>query len=114
MKSVLLKIVRFIHSIIGVIMCWGCLLPQQFLYIPVLAFPLVYLQYQFNEYRCILSDLQIYLGDKDMRLDSEWPAIRSSISKITDDSKISDTQIKMGMYGIWILVWSVALYRLVH
>ena len=111
MKSVLLKIVRFVHQVIGFFIMFGCFLPHPFVLCTIFGFPLAYLQYQFNDNRCVITDLQRYLGDTEIDTGTDWPDVRTYFSRF-GISKVSDKQIEIVMYTIWFTGWCIALARI--
>jgi hemolysin-activating ACP:hemolysin acyltransferase len=92
---------------------FGCLVPQQFLWVHALFWPLVFLHWQFNNGNCIITDLQKKAGDQQLTTESgSWPYIRGLLATFGDTRVISDTQIHIAIYTIYTVSWATSLYKL--
>ena len=61
MKESLIFIVSTFHKLLVYFMVFGCLLPPQYLWIHLLFWPIVLIHWQFNDGKCCLTQLELYL-----------------------------------------------------
>jgi hypothetical protein len=109
----LVKLLSVLHLASTFFLLFGCLVPQKFLWVHVLFWPLVFLHWQLNNGNCIVTDLQKKVGDPNITAKSgSWPYIRSLLANFGDTRAISDTQIHIAIYTIYTVSWAVSLYRL--
>ena len=102
-----------VHLVSTLFLFFGCLVPQKFLWVHALFWPLVFLHWQLNNGNCIITDLQKKVGDQQLTAKSgSWPYIRGLLSKFVDTQAISDNQIRDAIYTLYTVSWAVSLYRL--
>jgi hypothetical protein len=88
-------------------MFFGFLLPETFLFYFIFTWPMVYLHWQFNNGRCILTELEYYIDNRPYpppaNKDHDYPFMRSVFADF--NIKISDEEIHslilFGLTGTW-------------
>lgn len=109
----LVKFLSILHLTSTFFLFFGCLVPQKFLWVHVLFWPLVFLHWQLNNGNCIITDLQKKAGDQQLTTESgSWPYIRGLLATFVDTRNIQDNQIRDAIYAIYTASWAVSLYRL--
>ena len=113
MKEILKTILVFIHKLIVYFMAFGFLLPHGFLLYFLLTWPLVYLHWQFNNNRCVLTELEYYLDDTPYPPTVDKDHNNPFVMKLLNDFGIhlSDSQVHYGiMYGFTVS-WMIGAFR---
>ncbi len=109
----LVKLLLVLHLASTFFLFFGCLVPQKFLWVHVLFWPLVFLHWQLNNGNCIVTDFQKKVGDPHITAKSgSWPYIRSLLANFVDTRNIQDNHIRDTFYTIYTVSWAVSLYRL--
>ena len=110
---VLVQLLAALHLASTFFLLFGCLVPQKFLWVHALFWPLVFLHWQLNNGNCILSDLQKKAGDLQLKSnEGSWPYVRGLLANFGYTSNIQDNQIRDAIYTVYTVSWAVSLYRL--
>jgi hypothetical protein len=107
-KQILKKILVFIHILVSLFLAFGFIMPEPFLFYFLFTWPAIYLHWQINDNRCILTDLEYYLDGKEQapKNNYEFPFVKKQLAKInikpTNDMQIYYFFI-YGMTTFWII-----------
>jgi hypothetical protein len=118
-KDILKEILIKTHEFIGLFTLFGCLIPNRYLPIFIATWPLIYLSWQLNYNRCILTDLEYYLDNKKfppiIQDDYNYPFIRRMLKKINskyaDEKELSNKQFHYFMVSLATITWLLGLIR---
>jgi|LakMenEpi03Aug12_release.lakeMendotaPanAssembly.Ray.scaffolds.fasta_scaffold1713252_2 hypothetical protein len=113
LKTILKKILIIIHNLIVYFMAIGFLMPDFLLSFYIITWPSVYLHWQFNNNRCILTELEYYLDNKPYP-----PTVDADHDYIYISKMLRDLNIKMSndkihysiVYGFTIF-WIIGCIR---
>lgn len=115
MKDSLIFIVNTFHKLLVYFMIFGCFLPPKYLWIHLFFWPIVYLHWQFNDGKCCLTELELYLKNvKDApTADKDYGEEHYFIKKILADYNINLTSEEMhkGTLTLLTVSWLVSLIR---
>jgi len=109
--KILILLLEIIHRILVYFMLFGFILPIKFLYIHIFAWPLVYLHWQLNNDRCILTEWEYKLKGIEYKYiptsseDHDWPFMRKALSilNINLTNKQMDKYIKKYLTIAWLI-----------
>ena len=113
-RQILKNIVIFIHILVSIFMVIGFLFPTKFLFYFLFLWPAVYLHWQINDNRCILSDLEYYI-------DGKTPPPGNNYEFPNTQKKLAELGIKLQhmdiyyffMYGLSTF-WIIGLIRYMY
>jgi hypothetical protein len=112
-RKILARLVKIIHQLIVYFCVLGVFLPSKYLiyYIPI--WPLIYLHWQFNSNKCILTELQYWLEFKSstptIDLDHNFPFIRSISGNLFKN--ISNKNLHNFIIRSITLLWIIGVIR---
>lgn len=113
MRKLLKMLLNLIHKLLVYFMVFGVLLPEKYIFYFVITWPCIYLHWQLNNNRCILTELEYYLDNKPypptVDKDHDYPFIKSALKDFGVSA--DDIEIHYGiMYGFTIL-WIIGMIR---
>lgn len=114
-RQLLKKIVIFTHILVALFMAIGFLFPSNFLFYFLFLWPGIYLQWQINNNRCILTDLEYYLDGKTPPPGNnyEFPFIKKQLANLNIQLK-NDMQIYYFLiYGLTVF-WIIGFIRYMY
>ncbi len=111
-RQLLKKIVIFVHILVALFMVVGFLFPSNFLFYFLLVWPTVYFQWQINENRCILTDLEYYLDGKTPPPGNnyEFPFVKKQLANLNIQIK-NDMQIYYFFIYLLTVFWIIGFIR---
>lgn len=115
-NSCLITLVHIFHKILVYFMVFGCLLPQKYLLPHLLLWPIVYIHWQFNDQRCCLTQLELYLKDKTKTAPTiqedhgdDYYFLKSLLKDY--DIELSKDHMQLGIYTLFTASWLISLVR---
>jgi hypothetical protein len=113
MRKFIKIIINIIHKLLVYFMFFGVLLPEKYLLYFVITWPFIYIHWQLNNNRCILTELEYYLDNKPypptIDKDHDYPFMKSVLGDF--GISMDDENIHYGvMYGLTIL-WIIGMIR---
>jgi len=110
-------IVTIIHIIIIVYTIFGCFLPINYLMYHILMLPIIYIQWELNDQRCILTDIESYLLNMNNMNNTNindtntalWPIIQKYINKYCH---LTDNNISIILLLILLIGFIISLLRI--
>jgi hypothetical protein len=118
-KNILKEILVKTHEAIGLFTIFGFLIPNRYLPLFLITWPLIFLSWKVNYNRCILTDLEYYLDNKKfppiIEDDYNYPFIRRVLKKI--NSKFADVKVLSNkkfhyfMVSVATTTWLIGLIR---
>lgn len=115
--TLLINILVFSHSLIVLFLFWGFLLPKKYLVYHLIAWPIVWLHWQLNNQRCILTEWEFKLrGVHDQEIikvtENDSPFMRKFYKVILgDDKSISNETIHNSVVFGFTFSWIISLIR---
>lgn len=118
MKDSLICILNAFHKLLVYFMIFGCLLPEKYLWIHLLLWPIVYVHWQFNDEKCCLTQLELYLKYNTSRKDA--PKVEHDhgedfyfLRKLLADFNLNLTieQMHTGTYVVFTTSWFISFIR---
>ena len=113
MRNFLKKVVYLIHKLFVYFLILGVFLPEKYLFLYIIAWPLTYIHWQFNGQRCILTQLEYFLDNKSIPPkideDPDAPFMKSILSEI--GIKMSDSEIHYTVCYSNTILWSIGVIR---
>jgi hypothetical protein len=96
------NLLAIFHKLFVCFMFCGFLVPEKFLFYFIIIWPCVYLHWQFNDGRCVLTELQYYLDNKPfppkVYKSNNYPFMRKMLSDI--NINLSNSQLHYAIiYG---------------
>jgi hypothetical protein len=111
MKKILKLAIILIHKIIVFFMISGFLIPKKYLFFYVIMWPSVYLSWQLNNNKCILTQIEYYLDNNKfpplVQDDHDYPFIRRMIKNISP--KLANQKILTNKQIHYIIVLSLTI-----
>lgn len=113
----LTNLVVFIHTLIVLFLFWGFLLPKKYLIYHLIAWPIVWLHWQLNNQRCILTEWEFKLrGIDDAQIikvtENDSPFMRKFYKVIFgNDKTISNETIHNSVVFGFTFAWIISLIR---
>ena len=100
-------------------MIFGFLIPKKYLLVFVVLWPSVYLSWQLNNNKCILTEIEYYLDNKkfspSVTEDHDYPFIRRMLSNIninlTNQKTLSNKHIHYIIMLVLTLLWLIGLVK---
>lgn len=119
MKKILKLAIILVHKIIVFLMIFGFLIPKKYLLLFIILWPSVYLSWQLNNNKCILTEIEYYLDNKkfspSVTEDHDYPFIRRMLSNIninlTNQKTLSNKHIHYIIVLLLTLLWFVGLVK---
>jgi hypothetical protein len=118
MTNILLISIVIIHKILVYFMFLGFLLPKKYLPFHLLVWPIVYTHWQFNDNKCILTQIELKIkngSEKDApSVDADHGSDYYFIKKILADFNIELTNRGMSnlTYSLFTIAWLISFIRL--
>jgi len=113
MKKFLKKVVYLIHKLFVYFLVFGAFLPEKYLFLHIIAWPLTYIHWQFNEQRCILTELEYLIDNKPfppkVQEDDDFPFMKNIFDEIGIKIKNSELH-NIIVYGNTIF-WLIGVIR---
>jgi hypothetical protein len=115
---ILTNLLVFIHTLIVFFLSWGFLLPKKYLIYHLFAWPIVWLHWQLNNQRCILTEWEFKLrGIDDAQIikvtENDSPFMRKLYKMIFGDKKsISNETLHYSIIILFTLAWIISLIRI--
>ena len=115
MNNILIFLLTTFHKLLVYFMFFGCILPPKYLPLHIALWPIVYVHWQFNNNKCILTELELK-----MRGIKKIPSVENDhgsdyyfMKKILSDMNISltDHQMKYMTYILFTVSWLVSIKR---
>jgi hypothetical protein len=109
--------VHVCHRLLVYFMSLGCFLPEKYLWLHLLLWPIVFAHWQFNDQKCCVTQLEIYLKNK--KCDAS-PHIQDDhgndyyfLKKLLKDFNIEMTKEDMqtGIHVLFTTSWAISLFR---
>ena len=107
--QVIAYIVTIIHIIIILFTIFGCVLPINYLMYHILMLPIIYIQWELNDQRCILTDFESYLLNMNNTNNALWPRIQKYINKYCH---LTDNNISIIFLVILIIGFIISFLRI--
>lgn len=119
MKKILKLAIILVHKIIVFSMIFGFLIPKKYLLFFIILWPSVYLSWQLNNNKCILTEIEYYLDNKkfspSVTEDHDYPFIRRMLSNIninlTNQKILSNRHIHYIIVLLLTLLWFIGLVK---
>ena len=119
MKKILKLAIILVHKIIVFSMIFGFLIPKKYLLFFIILWPSVYLSWQLNNNKCILTEIEYYLDNKkyspSVTEDHDYPFIRRMLSNIninlTNQKILSNKHIHYIIVLLLTLLWFIGLVK---
>ena len=119
MKKILKLAIILVHKIIVFSMIFGFLIPKKYLLFFIILWPSVYLSWQLNNNKCILTEIEYYLDNKkfspSVSEDHDYPFIRRMLSNIninlTNQKILSNRHIHYIIVLLLTLLWFIGLVK---
>lgn len=113
MKKILKIIVNTIHKLLVYFMFFGVFLPKKYLLYFIIVLPFVHIHWQFNNHKCILTELEYYLDGKPppptVDKQETYPFMKDTFSEL--GMNLTDQEIYyVIMYG-YTFVWIIGMIR---
>lgn len=114
MRKILKLITVLIHKFIVYFMVLGVASPKKILIFFTLTWPLVYLSWQINNNKCILTEIEYYLDNNSLPPpsatdDHDYPFIRNMIGDY--NMSLTNKQIHYCIMALLTLIWLVGVVR---
>ncbi len=113
LKKILKTIIIIIHNLIVYFMAFGVLMPDGLLSLFIITWPSVYLHWQFNNNRCILTELEYYLDNKPypptVDDDHDYVYIKKMLTDL--NIKLSNNSIHYSILYGFTIFWIVGCIR---
>ncbi len=94
-------------------MLLGFLLPRKYLYLYIIAWPIVYIHWQLNNNKCILTEIEYKLQNKKntptANKDHDFPFINKMLNEW--NIYLSNNQIHYLIFFILTITWIIGLIR---
>lgn len=112
-NKILLGLVRIIHRLIVYFIILGVFLPPKYLIFFLPVWPFIYLHWQINSNRCIMTEIEYWIESNPypstIDLDHDYPFIRSISWNLFDN--LTNGQLHKLIVGGFTLVWFIGLIR---
>jgi len=113
-KILLLSLVKFVHNLIILFVVLGSFLPKKYLIYFLFAWPTIFIHWQTNSNKCVLTELEFWIENKPypantIDTDPAYPFIRKITGKMFDS--FSDNQLHKFILGLFTLLWVIGLIR---
>ena len=113
MRKFFKKVVYFIHKLFVYFLVLGVFLPEKYLFYYIIAWPITYIHWQFNDNRCILTELEYFLDDKPypptINKDHDFPFIKSILEKL--NIKMSNSELHYTSIYCNTILWLIGVIR---
>jgi hypothetical protein len=119
MKKILKLAIILIHKIIVFFMIFGFLIPKKYLLFFIIMWPSVYLSWQLNNNKCVLTEIEYYIDNNNfppsITDDHDYPFIRRMLSNInvnlTNQKILSNKQIHHIIMLSLTILWFVGVVK---
>ncbi len=113
LKKILLYLIIIIHKLFVYFMILGFLLPRKYLYLFLISWPLVYIHWNLNNNKCILTEWEYKLKNiKDVPIvnkDHDFPFINKMLNEW--NIYLSNNQIHYLIISLLTITWTIGLIR---
>lgn len=113
MRKIIKIMLISIHKLLVYFMFFGVFLPERLLIYFLITWPLIYLHWQLNNNRCILTELEYFIDNKPypptVDKDHDYPFMRSVLADF--NIKVPDEQIHYGVLFGLTAIWIVGVVR---
>jgi len=98
-------------------MMFGCLLPPEYLWIHLLLWPIVYIHWQFNDNKCCITQLELYLKNNTIEdaptveqdHSNEYYFLRKFLADYNLD--LTNEEMHIGTNILFTTSWLISLIR---
>lgn len=97
------------HIAIGFLLTFGFLLPRKFLLVAIFAWPVVWIHWRFNGGRCLLTDIEHRMRERERDPKTNDPFCLRAIRLAGLRASPADAQAIM--ITAFSIAWAIALYR---
>ena len=117
MKEIIITVVHIIHRLLVYFMMFGFIIPHKYLFLHIITFPFVYLHWQLNNDKCILTELEYKLKGIDYKFvpktsdDHDYPFMRKIFSDF--GLNLTDQQIHKFIIKYLTGAWFISVLRVV-
>jgi hypothetical protein len=109
----LIKILLFIHGLFVLFLFFGFLLPKKYLLLHLVTWPLVWLHWQLNNQKCILTEWEFNLRDEPIpHIKDNHSPFMKKFFRITLGRNISNESIYYLTNIGFTIAWLITLLRL--
>lgn len=112
LKKILKPIIRFIHIVFIFFFFVGAFIPKKYLIFFIFAWPLLYLHWCTNNNKCIFTQIECWLDNKQYCLDQdeEFPFMNHILN--TFNITINDNKTKHYIFCMSLtFFWLIGIYR---
>ena len=112
-RKILKKVVYLIHKLFVYFLILGAFLPEKYLFYYIISWPITYIHWQFNEQRCILTQLEYFMDNKPyppkVEEDQDFPFMKSIFDEI--GIKMSNSELHNTVIWSNTIFWLIGVIR---
>lgn len=119
-KTALLNFVKIFHNLLVFFIVFGVFVPKKYLIYFLFVWPIVFIHWQTNSNRCVLTELEYWLEGKPypksqtnsanvLKADPPSPFIRKITGTLFDG--FTDGELHKTILGLFTLFWVIGLIR---